>query len=417
MTSEPNRKLEELASLRIDRDALEARPGRGRALRAIVWIALLAALGAGGWLAYGRWIEPLRIPEVEMGVASIQSPETASAILTAAGYVVAQRQASVTSKIPGRLAEFTVREGSRVKAGEVIGRLESRDITALLEQARRSLDAAKAASAEAVAVEFQARREFERQQRLLREGVASASDFDKAEAAYKVAQARVDSATAEVPVAQSAVTVAEVALDNTLIKSPFDGVVTTKNAEVGEIVAPLSVGGPARGNSVVLIADMRSLEAEVDVNESHIGRIREGQPAEIVLDAFPEKRYPGELRQIVPTANRQKATIQAKVAFKEKGDEVLPEMSARVTFLESAEKPSSGTARARVFVPKSAIVSVGGGPAVFVHREGRAEAVPVEPGPEVQGRIEILSGLRGGETILLDPPGGLASGARVRPRR
>ena len=415
MPTEQRERLTDLASLRIDREAPEAGPRGGRIVRWAIALVAIAILGIAGTAAYRRWIEPLSIPEVEVATASVQAPTVSGALLTASGYVVAQRQAAVTSKIPGRLAELNVREGSHVRAGQVIGRLESHDIAAQLEEARRSLEVVRATHAESVAREFEARREYERFGNLLREGVASLSDFDAAEARFKVAQAQVDSTAAQIPKAEASVTVAEVTLDNTVILAPFDGVVTTKNAEIGEIVAPVSVGGPASGNSVVVIADMDSLEAEVDINESHIGRLREGQPAEIVLDAYPDRRYPGALRQIVPTANRQKATIEGKVAFKKKGDEILPEMSVRVTFFEAAP-PEGSAGRARVFAPKGAIVSREGGPAIFVVREGRASVVRVQPGPEVDGRVEIMSGLLGGESVILDPPETLKDGSRVRLR-
>lgn len=415
MQTNPSEKLRDLASLRIDREELEVRGRGGRAMRIVISILVIAAVAFGSLLAYRRWIEPLSVPEVEVAVVVAQAPTQSSAVLTASGYVVAQRQASVTSKIAGRLAELTVREGSRVRAGEVIGRLESRDMRAQLDEAMRALDVARAAHSETIALEMEARRNYERTGNLLREGVASRSDFDAAEARFKVTSAQVESSAAQIPRAEASVTVAQVALENALIISPFDGVVTTKNAEVGEIVAPVSVGGPARGNSVVQIADMESLEAEVDINESHVGRLREGQPAEIVLDAYPDHRYPGTLRQIVPTANRQKATVQGKVSFIEKGPEVLPEMSARVTFLESAPPP--GTAgKVRVFAPKGAIVSRGGGPAVVVFRDGRAAVVPIQTGPEVEGRVEILSGLSGGERVVLNPHEGIKDGSKVRLR-
>lgn len=415
MTAEPSEKLRDLASLRIDRSALEERPAGGRFIRWLVAIALLAAAGAAAALAYQRWIRPLSMPEVEVVTASVQAPAEASAVLTAAGYVVAQRKAAVTAKIPGRLAELRVREGSRVKAGEIIARIENRDYTALLEQARRQLDVAHAARAEAIAREFESRREFERQTRLQTEGVSSPSDYDAAEAKHKVALAQIDSTAAEITRAEAAVTVAEVNLQNTYIVAPFDGIVTTKNADIGEIVAPVSVGGPASGNSMVQIADMGSLEAEVDINESHISRLREGQPAEIVLDAYPNTKYPGILRQIVPTANRQKATIQGKVAFVKKGDEVLPEMSARVTFLEerSAERAST---KARVFVARNTLTTRGGGPAAVVVRDGKAEIVPVQLGPEVEGKVEVVAGLAGGESLVVNPTDQIKDGTRVRLR-
>jgi len=415
MTSEPGEKLRDLSSLRIDRGDLEERPAEGRWKRWVAALVVLGLIGAAGFLAYRRFIEPLSIPEVETARAEVRAPSEASALLTASGYVVAQRKAAVTAKIPGRLAELRVREGSRVKEGEVIARIENRDYVAQLEQAKRQLDVARAGHAEAVAREVEARRDFERQERLLAEGVSSRSDFDGSEARQKVALAQIDSTEALITRAEAEVTVAEVNLRNTLIVAPFDGVVTTKNADIGEIIAPVSVGGPASGNSLVQIADMSSLEAEVDINESHISRLHEGQPAEIVLDAYPDTKYPGRLRQIVPTANRQKATIQGKVAFLRKGDEVLPEMSARVTFLE--DRPAGGTAvRTRVFVPKSAIATRDGAPAAVVVRDGTASVVPIQVGPEIDGRVEITSGLSGGESLVLNPTDQIRTGTRVRVR-
>jgi RND family efflux transporter MFP subunit len=230
-----------------------------------------------------------------------------------------------------------------------------------------------------------------------------------------VARAQVDSSAAAIPRAEASVTVAEVALEDTLLVSPFDGVVTVKNSEIGEIVAPVSVGSAARGNSVVEIADMGSLEAEVDINETHISRVREGQPARIILDAFPDRPYPGILRQIVPTANRQKATIEAKVAFTEKGPEVLPEMSARVTFMEEGT-PAAAGGRPRVFISHRAVASRGGGPVVLVVRAGRVSVVSIELGPDVEGQVEVLEGLSGGESLVLEPDDSIADGDKVRIR-
>jgi RND family efflux transporter MFP subunit len=416
MATDPRQKLKDLASLRIDHDSLEERRAPRRPMRWIFAVVMVAVAGYLSFTVYRRWIEPLGIPEVEVAVAEARTPTERSALLTASGYIVAQRQASVTSKITGRLEELTVREGSWVKKGEIIGRLENRDIRARLEEARRTLEVARAAHGETVAREFEASREFERQQRLLLEEVSSQSEYDAAEARYKVAEAQVRSSAAEIPRAEAAVTVAEVALENTFITAPFDGVVTTKSAEAGEIVAPVSAGGPARGNSIVLIANMESLEAEVDINESNIGRLRVGQPAEIILDAYPDRRYSGILRQIVPTADRQKATIQGKVAFAELSEEILPEMSARVTFLE-AGSPEAARPRTRVFVPRNSMVTRGGALSVLVVREGRISVVPIQAGPEVQGSVEILSGLEGGESLVMDPPSGIEGGARVRVRQ
>src|SRR5262245_54950999 len=274
MSTNSSEKLRDLASLRIDREEMEVRRRGGLGMRIVLVLLIISAVAFGSVVAYRKWIEPLAMPEVEVATAVAQAPTQSSALLTASGYVVAQRQASVTSKISGRLAELTVREGSRVKAGQVIGRLESRDLQAQLDESKRALEVARAAHAEALALETEAKQNYERSRNLLGQGVASRSDFDAAEARFKVTAAQAESAAAQIPRAEATVTVAQVALENCLIISPFDGVVTTKNAEIGEIVAPVSVGGPARGNSVVQIADMDSLEAEVDINESHVGRVK-----------------------------------------------------------------------------------------------------------------------------------------------
>ncbi|MBI3448164.1 MAG: efflux RND transporter periplasmic adaptor subunit [Acidobacteria bacterium] len=402
--------------MRIDRDALEVRRVGGGWIRYAVALAVVIALALAAVVSYRRFVEPLSMPEVEIVRAEVLAPAAANSLLTASGYVVAQRKAAVTTKIAGRLVELKVREGSRVKAGEMIARIENRDYEAQLDQSKRQLEVARAARAEAVAREYASRRELERQTRLLAERVASQSGFDAAEAAQKIALAQIDSASAEISRAEGAVTVAEVNLRNTFIIAPFDGVVTTKSADIGEIIAPVSVGGPASGNSLVQIADMSSLEAEVDINESHISRLHEGQPATIVLDAYPETSYPGRLRQIVPTANRQKATIQGKVAFDRKGDEVLPEMSVRVNFLEDRAGGAAGAGKARVFAPASAITTRDGAPAAVVVRDGRASVVAVKLGPEVDGRLEITSGLAGGESLVVNPTDQIREGTRVRLR-
>jgi RND family efflux transporter MFP subunit len=402
-----------LASLRIDHDSQEERQGSRPKWKWILTLALvLFVLFLARW-AYRSFLEPLNLPRVRTTTAVSLAPDQSQAVLTATGYIVAQRQSAVTSKITGRLAELNVVEGTAVRRGQVIGRLEDEEFRAALEESRSGLEVTKAAYAESMAREVEARREYARQERLLAEKVTSQADFDGAEARHKVAIAQMDSAAAAIPQAEATVRVSEVALSNTKILAPFDGVVTTKNAEVGEIVAPVSAGGPASGNSVVLIADMQSLEAEIDINESNIARIRVGQPAEIMIDAFPDRKFRGRLRQIVPTANRQKATIQGKVEFIDGSAGVLPEMSARVTFLEDA-RPDEAPATTRVFVPRETLLSRGGSMAVFTIRDNHIIEVPVRIGPEVEGRIEILSGLEGGERLVINPSAEMESGTKVR---
>ncbi len=307
----------DLSALRINRatDPSSTSPGARRwlaialsAVGAVVLVAIL--LLTSGALSSA-------VP-VRLTPATMMSPIRSGAILIASGYVVAQRKAAVASKGMGRLVYLGVIEGDRVRAGQVIARIEDADVRAQLAQAQANLDLSRADLRDA-------QRSLAREQALLDSGFSSAASFDAAEARYERVKAGI-------AVAQAAVQSAEVALENTVIRAPFDGTVLTKNADVGEVVAPLA-GSAFSKSAVVTIADLRSLQVEADVAESNLEAISPGQPCEIVLDAYPDVRYPGVVAKIVPTADRAKATVQVKVAFRSYDARVLPEMSAKVHFL------------------------------------------------------------------------------------
>ncbi|MGE5693575.1 MAG: efflux RND transporter periplasmic adaptor subunit, partial [Candidatus Zixiibacteriota bacterium] len=288
---------------------------------------------------------------VQIGSATTITGSQAQALLTASGYVVAQRRAAVASKATGRLAYLGVVEGDRVRAGQVLARLENEDFAAEVDRVKATLMQARAESTEAT-------RFYDRQKKLLSSGGISQLEFEGAEARYQRALAGVASARA-------AVKSAEVALENTLIRAPFDGTVLTKSAEVGEMVAPLASTGSSRG-AVVTLADMNSLEVEADVAEANIDRVRVGLPCEITLDAYPDTRYPGKVVKIVPTADRSRATVLVKVAFISRDRRVLPEMSAKVNFLPESTKLSSEQEKPVVAVPNSAVTSRNGVKMVFL---------------------------------------------------
>ena len=332
--------------------------------------------------------------------------------ITANGYVVARTKASVSSKIPGRLEYLGVDEGSRVARGEVIARLENRDYRAAVAAARARLSSARAGLREATAERDQLRRDSARVDPLSGQDFVSRQEAEDVYTALAAADARVGVQTAQVDVAAAGLGVAEADLENTLIRAPFDGTVLRKDAEVGEVVAP-SVGGGLTRGAVVTMADLESLEVEVDVNEAYIGQIRAGQPAAIILDAYPDTSYGGSVRQIVPTADRQKATVLVKVAILDADSRILPEMGARVDFLTAAEADAEDTV-SRVFVPAAAVSSQGGEAIVWVVREGEAYRTPVDAGPVSGGRREVRSGLSGGEQVVISGAERLKDGARVR---
>jgi RND family efflux transporter MFP subunit len=328
-----------------------------------------------------------------------------AALLTASGYVVARRQAVVSAKIQGRLTELRVEEGSAVKEGQLIARLESDDFAARVQQAEAGVARAQADLAE------------QRRQLKLAAGLA-AQDLGSDDA-EEAAQSRVRIAQATVAQADASLALARAQLEDTVIRAPFDGVVVKKMAEVGESVAPIPPGVNLSTSSgaIVALADLATLEVEADVSESNVARLAPEQPAEVTVEAFPQDRYDAVLRQIIPTADRTKATVQVKVTILEADERLKPEMSARVTFLENAAAPPTGDqaeARPVVTVPVQAVVARGGQSVVFEVRDGTVRMRPVVLAGQRDGRAVVTEGLSGGEILVAAPPQGLSDGDAVR---
>ncbi len=348
---------------------------------------------------------------VEVATVSSVDPSQSVPFLNASGYVVAQRRAAVASKGTGRLVELRVREGDQVKKGEILGRLESADVAAALARAEANLNVARSANDQAKAELDDAASNYERKKSLLGEGLVTQADFDVAQARYRRSKASIASAEAGVKAEAAAVRSAQVDVENTIIRAPFDGTVLTKNAEVGEVVAPFGSSTQAKA-AVVTIADMASLQVEADVSESNIEKIGVNQRAEIALDAYPETKYEGIVQTIVPTADRTKATVLTKIRFLNRDDRVLPEMSAKVAFL-SEPKADQGS-KPMVTVHPSAIVTREDRKVAFRLREDRVERVPVEVGGSIGSLIEVKKGLAPGDRVVLNPAEGLAPGDRVQ---
>ena len=388
----------DLSALRIDRTA-HAAAGDGAAGGARRWltigvpaavvivaVVLLLTSGALGSAA------PVRLTSAVM-----VSPIRSGAVLIASGYVVAQRKAAVASKGTGRLVYLGVVEGDRVRTGQVLARVEDSDVRAQLAQAQANLDLSRAELRDA-------------ERTLVRERTLMDSNFTS-QATYDAAESRLERVKAGIAVAQAGVQSAQVALENTVIRAPFDGTVLTKNADVGEVVAPLA-GGAFSKSAVVTIADLGSLQVEVDVAESNLEAISPGQPCEIVLDAYPDVRYPGYVAKIVPTADRAKATVQVKVAFRSYDARVLPEMSAKAHFLPRPSRVAVDTQPVLV-VPGTAVVERNGRSVVFVVEGGRAVEVPVVAGRQVGSSVAIREGLRPGVQVVDSVGAGLRAGAKV----
>jgi RND family efflux transporter MFP subunit len=388
----------DLSGLRIARSpAPEPQVGKSRFGRTIVLVVCILVLIVVGYLILTAGFNS--VVEVQVVTAAFTSPAQANAVLTASGYVVAQRKAAVASKGTGRLVFLGVEEGDHVKKGQIIARIEDEDVQANLDQARQNLQTFEAELNDA-------QQTLERQRNLLAQKLASQADFDAAEFRYKRVVASIASAKA-------AVAAADVALENTRIRAPFDGTVLLKHADVGEVVAPFGASSNARG-AVVTIADMASLEVEADVSESNIERISPGQACEIVLDAYPDQRYQGYVSKIVPTADRAKATVLTKVKFRSYDSRVLPEMSAKATFLSTPLDPQATSARSVLTVPTAAIGTRDGKHVVFVVQDGRAVEVPVVIGERIGMFTEVKEGISTGERVIARVDDRINQGTKVR---
>lgn len=403
-------KTELLKQLQIDRSEPVHRSIRGR-----WWLLAAVILLAGGAVFYA-WANrgaPVQVVRVAVAQAAGQSPGSSS-VLDATGYVTARRMATVSAQVTGKVATVLIEEGMHVEAGEILATLDDTEARAQLALAQAEHASARSRLAEIQSQLAQAKRERDRQEELVVRGLTTQASLDAARTEAESLQARLDSAVASVAVAERSVALAQVRLDNTVIRAPFAGVVTVKAAQPGEMISPISAGGGFTRTGIGTVVDMDSLEIQVDVNESFIQRVHPGQRVDATLNAYPDWRIPAEVIAIIPTADRSRATVRVRIAILERDARIVPDMGVRVAFLAEGEPAAAPATAAGVRVPAAALAEDGGQTVVFVLNEGRVARRPVQVGASRGDAMEVIEGLRGGERVVLAPPAGLADGDEVR---
>jgi RND family efflux transporter MFP subunit len=392
----------DLSTLKIDRDGNKPSSKKRTYLIIMIMIVLI-----GGYFFFSD--SSVKVKTLIVTSSSLSGQD---AILTGQGYVVAQVKAAISSKATGRLEALYVIEGDKVKSGDIIGKIESNDVQAFLSQQQAQVDVINASLINAQAEYDEANTAFVRQQSLLSGGAGTQAEFDMAQGRLKRAQAQIRSAQAQLKAQESAIKAARVQVENTVIRAPFDGTVLTKNANVGEVITALGAAAGARG-AVVTLADMSSLEVEADVSESSLSKISQNQPVEISVSAIVDKRYPGFVSKIIPTADRGKGTVKVKIRFNEIDDKVLPEMAAKVNFLRN-DAVNTLKETPKILIPKSAVINVNGKMLVFIVGPGsKAQEQIIKTGKTFGDYYEVIAGLAPGATLITSGMEELSTGTSI----
>jgi RND family efflux transporter MFP subunit len=396
----------DLSGLRIDDRARSSGSGRRkkRLLAAAVVVILLMMVG---FLAT-RTAPPL----VAVAEARLGGDPAMATLLNASGYITPRRRATIAAKITARVVDVYVDEGMVVKEGQLLASLDDSDAQRRLQAARaeRSATAAQIASLRVNLVD--AEREWRRQEELKADGFASVQALDQARTAAESLRAQVAAGEEQVKTAEAQVAVAQQDVENCTVRAPFAGVVVSKDAQRGEMVSPLSAGGGFTRTGIATIVDMDSIEIEVDVNESYIARVEPGQRVEAVLDAYPDWRIPAKVRTVIPTADRQKATVKVRIAFDKLDPRILPDMGVKVSFL--AGEQAAGSPAAKAVIPREAARTLDGQSVVFLVRDGRVERRAVSLGNETGGEVEVTAGLVPGDKVVMGGPADLRDGQRIK---
>lgn len=410
MTEKPS-----LEGLRIDRSGVEERGG-GRGLK--LWLPLiLIALAAGGGAWF--WLKGPRAVEVSAAPArTVSGGSAAGAVLDASGYVTARRQATVSSKVTGKVVEIHVEEGMEVREGQILARLDDSTARRQLSLSESQVAASRRLLQETEVRLKAARIDQKRMRDLLKEGVSTQSQVDTADAEADSLAARLEAQRQDIEVSQRQVDLYRQGIDDLVIRAPFSGVAISKDAQPGEMISPVSAGGGFTRTGICTLVDMASLEVEVDVNEAYINRVRDGQKAVAVLDAYPDWEIPARVITTVPAADRQKATVKVRLAFDQLDKKILPDMGVKVSFL--SDEPTTVQAaesRPKVLIPKAAVRETDGQSYVFIIQGETVERRAIKTGLASGEDVAVVSGLNGGEQVVTEAPQQLADGDKVVVRK
>jgi RND family efflux transporter MFP subunit len=416
----------DLAALRIPQE--ERGGGRGKPI--VVTLVVLLVLAAGGFGAW-YWSTALQAASVKVAPVNVKAggPNAPSAVLNASGYVVARRRAAASSKVTGKVLDVLIEEGHSVKQGQILAHLDDTQARASLNLAEAQLAASRKSYAEDEARLAQAEVTLKRRESLLKEQVVGKAEVDDAQSVVDTTKARIAYSQQQIGVAERQVELQKTNLADMVVRAPFSGVVISKDAQPGEMISPVSAGGGFTRTGIGTIVDMTSLEIEVDVNETYINRVVPGMKVEAVLDAYPDWRIPSHVITTIPSADRQKATVKVRIGFDpsagsgtprapSRGESldprILPDMGVKVSFLRDAPAAGQPAAAPSVIVPKAAVKSVDGKPVVFVHNDDRVERRAIRVGLDNGDQVEVLSGVRAGERVVVDGPQTLKDGDKVK---
>ena len=421
MATDEDRLADELASLRLDRarGARDGAPrgaaGDGQRKGGLAWVLALvvvAGLGIGGFYVYREGSGRIFSQEVDLGAVTLMSPSQADVTLVATGYVYARKKANVAPKAAGRVARFYVDEGSKVKEGDMIVELESEDARAQLQQVHADIAASRARVERARADLADATTRFNREKELLTRGAGTQASFDDAKARLDAARTALTSAEADVGSVEARQSAAQVALENTKVRAPFAGTILRKLVEVGEVIPPFTLTG------VVTLASLDDLEVQADVAEAQIHKVKVGAPAEIILDAFPDRRFRGKVTEVRQIVDRSKAAVTVKVGFVDPSTGVLPDMAAKVSFLDKPLDDAALKAAPKLIAPADAVVERDGRKVLFTVDDGHAHAVPVTVrGPYGDDALELGDGPVTGTRVIRHPDGSIRDGVSVKEKK
>lgn len=398
-----------LGQLKIDRDVMPQKGGAGKYV--LGGVAFLA-LGLGAFFVF----RPADAVPVKAVPATVMTAATAAngSVLDASGYVIARRQATVSSKVTGKVVELLIEEGLPVRRGQVLARLDDSNARAQLLLSQSQLDAAKAALTEIRVQLVEAERQLRRSRELHERKLVSDAALDNAVAQVDTLKARLDSAQQNVTVSERNVGLYRQQLEDTVVRAPFAGVITVKNAQIGEMISPLSAGGAGTRTGIGTLVDMDSLEIEVDVNENFINRVRPGQRVEATLNAYPDWKIPCNVIAVIPTADRSKATVKVRIGIQSKDPRIIPDMGVRVSFLTEQKAEETGPAAPKgVLVPAEAVKDDNGTPVVYVIQGDTVERRAVNLGAARGVQVQVLAGLSGGERLAVGDLAKLADGTRI----